>query len=79
MRSWKLIDSSEIPEDGGAILRCVSDTFDAILLAVWTAGPEPTLHQRLRHAGFHIEDHRPQAHGRTKGAGHAVWLARRKG
>ncbi len=49
------------------------------VLAVWSAGPEQTFHQRLRRTGFRVEEHRVRAHGRRKGAKHMVWIAVREG
>ncbi|HYQ72641.1 MAG TPA: hypothetical protein VET88_12030 [Gammaproteobacteria bacterium] len=46
------------------------------VLAVWSAGPEPSFRQRLRKVGFAVEEVRVPAHG-SKGARHVIWLARR--
>ncbi|MEZ5542166.1 MAG: hypothetical protein R3F42_08985 [Pseudomonadota bacterium] len=44
------------------------------VLAVWSAGPDTDFTQRLRKAGFAVEEVRVAAHGR-KGARHVIWLA----
>lgn len=49
------------------------------VLAVWSAGPEQTFHERLRRTGFRVEEHRVRAHGRGKGARHTIWIAQREG
>ena len=49
------------------------------VLAVWSAAPEPVFTQRLRAAGFRVEDHRVRANGRNTGPRHVVWLATRLG
>ncbi len=49
------------------------------VLAVWSAAPEPVFTQRLRAAGFRVEDHRVRANGRNTGPRHVVWLATRVG
>jgi spermidine synthase len=46
------------------------------ILAVWSAGPDRDFAQRLRKAGFGVEELRVRAHGR-KGARHVIWFARR--
>lgn len=45
------------------------------VLGVWSASPEPVFTQRLRTAGFRVEDHRVRANGRNSGPRHVVWLA----
>ncbi len=49
------------------------------ILAVWSASPEPVFTQRLRAAGFRVEDHRVRANGRNTGPRHVVWLATKAG
>jgi spermidine synthase len=49
------------------------------VLAVWSASPEPVFTQRLRTAGFRVEDHRVRANGRNTGPRHVVWLATKAG
>ena len=49
------------------------------VLAVWSASPEPVFTQRLRAAGFRVEDHRVRANGRNTGPRHVVWLATKAG
>jgi len=46
------------------------------ILAVWSAGPDQEFSQRLRKAGFEVDEVRVRAHG-SKGARHIVWFARR--
>jgi len=46
------------------------------LLAVWSAGPDKNFLQRLRKAGFEVDEVRVHAHG-SKGARHIIWFARR--
>jgi len=46
------------------------------ILAVWSAGPEPAFAQRLRRAGFEVEEVRVRARGK-KGARYVLWFARR--
>jgi spermidine synthase len=47
------------------------------ILAVWSSAPNPAFSQRLRAAGFGVEEVRPRARGRRGGARHVVWLATR--
>jgi spermidine synthase len=49
------------------------------ILGVWSAAPEPVFTQRLRAAGFSVEDHRVRANGRNTGPRHVVWLATKTG
>ncbi len=49
------------------------------VLAVWSASPEPVFTQRLRAAGFRVEDHRVRANGRNTGPRHVVWIATKPG
>lgn len=44
------------------------------ILAVWSAGPDPRFTERLRRAGFRVEEVPVRAHGK-KGARHMIWLA----
>jgi spermidine synthase len=46
------------------------------ILAVWSAGPDQDFSQRLRKAGFEVDEVRVRAHG-SKGARHIIWFARR--
>jgi len=47
------------------------------VLAVWSAGPAPAFTQRLRQAGFEVEQVRVRARG-SKGARYLLWFARRR-
>ena len=46
------------------------------VLAVWSAGPDQKLLQRLRKTGFEVEEIRVRSRG-AKGARHIIWFARR--
>lgn len=46
------------------------------VLAVWSAGPDREFTERLRKAGFRVEQVRVRARGK-KGARHTIWLAAR--
>lgn len=45
------------------------------VLAVWSAGADPDFTQRLRKAGFSVEEQSVRAHGGRRGARHRIWLA----
>jgi spermidine synthase len=45
------------------------------VLSVWSSAPDPAFAQRLRAAGFSVEDHRVRANGRRTGPRHVIWLA----
>ena len=45
------------------------------ILAVWSSAPDPGFTQRLRAAGYGVEDRRVWAKGRRGGARHIIWLA----
>ena len=45
------------------------------VLAVWSVAPDMLFTKRLQQAGFQVEESRPRAIGRGKGARHCVWLA----
>jgi spermidine synthase len=47
------------------------------ILAVWSQGPDRHFTQRLRQAGFAVEEVMVRAHRGRSGARHIVWLARR--
>lgn len=49
------------------------------VLAVWSGGPDDAFTQRLRRAGFSVEDIAIRASGARKGARHRIWLATRPG
>ncbi len=44
------------------------------VLAYWSAGQDRAFHDRLRRAGFMVEEVVVRAHGK-KGARHFIWLA----
>ena len=45
------------------------------ILAVWSVAPDALFTKRLQQAGFQVEETRPRAIGRGKGAKHCIWLA----
>ncbi|HEY9212175.1 MAG TPA: spermidine synthase, partial [Ancylobacter sp.] len=45
------------------------------ILAVWSSGPDQSFTQRLRKAGFKVEEVRVRANGKRGGARHIIWLA----
>jgi len=45
------------------------------VLAVWSAGPAPAFTQRLRKAGFEVDEVRVRANGSRGGARHIIWIA----
>ena len=48
------------------------------VLAIWSSGPEPAFAQRLRKAGFEVDEVGVRARtGRKGGAHHLVWIAMR--
>ncbi len=50
------------------------------VLAIWSSGPDRAFAQRLRKAGFKVDEVGVRAHGRGKGKGgahHIVWTALR--
>jgi spermidine synthase len=48
------------------------------ILAVWSSAPDPAFTQRLRAAGYGVEDMRVWAKGRRGGARHVIWLATKR-
>ena len=48
------------------------------ILAVWSSAPDPGFTQRLRAAGYEVEDRRVWAKGRPGGARHVIWLATKR-
>ncbi|HEV7439864.1 MAG TPA: spermidine synthase [Methylobacterium sp.] len=48
------------------------------VLAVWSAGPDRAFSQRLRQAGFGVEETTVRAHAGRSGARHCIWLATRR-
>lgn len=47
------------------------------VLAVWSSGPEPRFTQRLRKAGFEVNEVPVRANGPRGGARHVIWIAMR--
>lgn len=45
------------------------------VLAVWSAAPDNTFSDRLRRAGFQVEERIVAARGRRSGGRHVIWLA----
>ncbi|WP_029004402.1 spermidine synthase [Azorhizobium doebereinerae] len=45
------------------------------VLAVWSSAPDPRFTQRLRRAGFRVEEVPVRATGRNRGARHMIWCA----
>ena len=48
------------------------------VLAVWSSDPHPVFTKRLRAAGFGVQEVRPWANGRGRGARHLIWLATKR-
>jgi spermidine synthase len=48
------------------------------ILAVWSMGPDAGFTQRLRKAGFGVEEIGVRAHRGKSGTRHVIWLAKRK-
>jgi spermidine synthase len=48
------------------------------VFAVWASGPNPKFSQRLRDAGFAVDEVRARANGSRGGARHVIWIAARK-
>ena len=47
------------------------------VLAVWSAGPDRAFAQRLREAGFEVDEVHVRSRGPGRGARHTIWLAGR--
>jgi spermidine synthase len=47
------------------------------VLAVWSSGPDAAFTQRLRKAGFDVDEVRVRANGSRGGARHVIWVATR--
>ena len=45
------------------------------VLAVWSSGPNPRFTQRLRKAGFDVNEVPVRANGPRGGARHVIWIA----
>jgi spermidine synthase len=48
------------------------------LLAVWSAGPDPSFTRRLQQTGFDAEEVRVRGRGKAGGSRFLIWIARRK-
>ena len=46
------------------------------VLAIWSAGPDPAFANRLRKAGFEVDEVKVRARSNGKGAKHVIWFAR---
>ena len=49
------------------------------ILALWSSGPNPSFTQRLRKAGFDVDERSVRANGARGGARHVIWIATRAG
>lgn len=49
------------------------------VLAVWSSGPDPGFTQRLRKAGFAVDEIKTRASRKGGGARHVIWIATRPG
>jgi spermidine synthase len=47
------------------------------VIAVWSSGPDRSFAERLRRAGFSVEEIKVRANGGRGGARHLVWIAKR--
>lgn len=47
------------------------------VIAIWSAGPEPTFSERLRAAGFDVVLHRTQSHAAKTKERHFIWIGTR--
>ena len=47
------------------------------VLAIWSSGADPAFTQRLRKAGFAVDEQVVRAHGARGGARHILWFASR--
>ncbi len=47
------------------------------VLAVWSSGPDRSFTERLRKAGFGVEEIKTRANGKRGGARHVIWIATR--
>jgi spermidine synthase len=47
------------------------------ILAVWSSGPNPKFTDRLRRAGFEVEENKVRANRSGGGARHLIWIATR--
>ena len=48
------------------------------ILALWSSGPDPAFTQRLRRAGFDVDERSVRANGARGGARHVIWIATRR-
>ncbi len=47
------------------------------VLGVWSSGPDARFTQRLRKAGFEVDEINIRATGSRSGARHVIWMATR--
>jgi spermidine synthase len=47
------------------------------VLAVWSAAPDPRFAERLRNAGFAVDEVRVRARSNGKGGHHLIWFAKK--
>lgn len=48
------------------------------VLAIWSVGPNQSFADRLRQAGYAVEESRVRARATNKGAWHTIWIAKRE-
>ena len=48
------------------------------VLAVWSSGPDPRFTQRLKKAGFDVDEIKTRASRKGGGARHVIWIATRR-
>jgi spermidine synthase len=48
------------------------------ILAIWSAGPDPSFTKRLQNAGFAVEQVRVRGRGKSGGSRFLIWIAHRK-
>ncbi|WP_414474205.1 hypothetical protein [Microvirga sp. M2] len=49
------------------------------VFAVWSSAPNKAFTQRLRKAGFGVDEVNARAHGTRRGARHTIWIAAKQG
>ena len=61
--------------DMGGLKRAWSALRPGGVLAIWSSGPDRAFSQRLRRAGFAVDEVTVRAHAGRAGARHVIWLA----